>query len=73
MGLGFQHASTISVFMHKCIHYCCYRLPAPATETRVRVFDLNEMLYVDGCVDIHFIVNNNVNKILSYFLYSWNI
>lgn len=25
------------------------------------------MLYVDGYVYIHFMVNNNVNKILNYF------
>ena len=31
------------------------------------------MLYVNGYAQTHFIVNNNVNKILSYFLYSWNI
>lgn len=31
------------------------------------------MLYVDGYVYIHFVANNNVNKILNYFLYSWNI
>jgi len=28
---------------------------------------------VDGYVYIHFIGNNNVNKILNYFLFSWNI
>lgn len=69
MGLGFQHASTISVFMHKCIHYCCFKLPAPSTESLLRLFELNELLeaYMKACVVIDFIVNKSVNKALSYF------
>lgn len=69
MGLGFQHASTIFVFMHKCIHYCCFKLPAPSTESLLCAFELNELLeaYTKICVDIYFIVNKSVNEALSYF------
>jgi len=55
--------------MHKCIHYRCSKLPAPSTETVLRVFGLDVLSHMDACVDTHFVVNKNVNKASTSFLY----